>query len=262
VPELPDVEGFRRLLEKHGTGHRVQRVEVPDPAVLHNTNPQGLGRSLRGRRLDEPSRHGKWLRAPFGTSTVLFHFGMTGALVWVTNEEFHPHDRVCIVLDDGELRYRDQRKLKGVWLAHDDREASDIMGSLGPDALGLSRQDLGDRLGGRRGRLKAVLMDQEVIAGLGNILSDEILWQARLDPSTSSRELTSPDLDRLHRVMQRVLRESVKLGFIPPEPGWLAGVRDADPPRCPRCGYPLRSQRIAGRTSWLCPPCQLGSGDR
>ena len=256
MPELADVEGFRRVLAEHGTGHEVRRVAVADPDVVRNTSAQGLGRALKGRRFDEPARHGKWLHARTDGPAVLFHFGMTGALVWAVDEEPHPHDRVQIELDDGELRFRDQRKLKGLWLARDEDEASDIMGPLGPDALGLPRRDLAELLADRRGRLKPVLMDQEVIAGLGNELTDEILWQARLHPGRAARELDDDELDRLHKTMHKVLRASVRAGRIPAKQGWLNAVRNDKSPDCPRCGHPLEHHRIGGRGAWYCPNCQ------
>jgi formamidopyrimidine-DNA glycosylase len=257
VPELPDVEGFRRVLAEHGSGRRVEETEVPDPSVLRNATPEVVARALRGHRFEEPERHGKWLLAHIEGGIVLFHFGMSGELRWAQiGAERHRHDRVVVRLEDGELRYRDQRKLQGVWLARDAEEAAAITGPLGPDALGLSSRQLRERLGGRRGELKAALMDQEVIAGLGNILVDEILWQARIHPRRHVHDLCDREWDRLYRSLRRVVRQSVRAGRVPPRPSWLTGVRDQDAPSCPRCGAALVRDRVAGRSSWSCPRCQ------
>lgn len=172
--------------------------------------------------------------------------------------ERHRHDRVIFGLEHGELRYPDMRKLRGLWLAFDEEEAGRIMGPLGPDALHLDRGELADRMAHRRGRLKPVLMDQKVVAGLGNLLVDEILWQSRLNPARPADGLDSKELASLHRVMRRVLRASVPEGRVPPKNRWLTGVRDEKPAVCPRCGHLLRYGQIGGRNSYWCPKCQPG----
>jgi formamidopyrimidine-DNA glycosylase len=191
MPELPDVEGFRRVLAEHGAGRRVREAKAPDSGVLRNTRPAALARALLGRRLQEPERRGKWLFVRTDGPTLLFHFGMSGELRWARRgEERHRHDRLILALDRGELRYRGQRELQGVWLAADGREAESVTGPLGPDALGLRRGEVRRRIERRRGRVKAALMDQELVAGLGNLLADEVLWQARIHPLRSVDELT------------------------------------------------------------------------
>lgn len=116
MPELCDVEAFRRYFNRYAAGRRVEEVEVSDTTMLRNSTPQGLGRALKGRRLEKSGRHGKWLVVPARPSTVLLHFGMTGGLDWTSRPDGrHPHDRIVFQLEDGELRYRNMRKLRG-WL--------------------------------------------------------------------------------------------------------------------------------------------------
>ncbi|HEY8452107.1 MAG: DNA-formamidopyrimidine glycosylase family protein [Micromonosporaceae bacterium] len=257
MPELPDVEGFRTVVAEHGTGRRVRRVDVIDAGVLHGVQPRELDRALSGRRLREPDRHGKWLLARTDGPTVMLHFGMTGDLRWSPGgEPRHRHDRVVFVTDDGELRYRDMRKLQGLRLAPDEHAVAETLAELGPDASTVSRRQLDAMLDGRRGAVKALLMDQSVIAGLGNLLSDEILWRAGIHPRTPCRDLTPHQRDRLHRALRGVLRASMPAGRIPPRPSWLTGVRDDPRAACPRCGTPLRRDRAAGRTTVWCPRCQ------
>jgi formamidopyrimidine-DNA glycosylase len=229
-------------------------VEVLDAGVVRNTSAAGLRRALTGRHLDQPERRGKWLLAPTDGPVLLFHFGMTGSLEW--NGEPHRHDRVVLHLDDGELRYRDQRKLQGLWLAHGEEEAARITGPEGPDALGLSKATLQERLARKRTGLKGALMDQATVAGLGNMVTDEVLWRARLHPGRRPGSLTPTEWTRLHRAMGSVLRESVKEGRVPPRPSWLTGVRDERHPRCPRCREALRRTKSGGRTTLWCPACQ------
>jgi formamidopyrimidine-DNA glycosylase len=258
VPELPDVEGFRAVLDRHAAGRTIDRITATDPGVLHGTSAATLGRTLHGRRIGHADRHGKWLLArTVGGPTLVFHFGMTGGLEWAPGGRArHRHDRLVVVTDSGELRYRDQRKLQGVWLARSDEEVRRITGPLGPDALGLSRADMKRALAAKRGGLKAALMDQSTMAGLGNLLSDEILWRAHLHPARAVAALDQPEMARLHRALGTVLRTSVGAGCVPPRPSWLTGARDQESPRCPRCHTALRANRVGGRRSWWCPRCQ------
>jgi formamidopyrimidine-DNA glycosylase len=185
------------------------------------------------------------------------HFGMTGNLRWTDrgapDERF---DRVSFVTCAGELRYSDMRKLQGITLARDDDEVSRLLGKLGPDSLCVKPDEFARLLQNRRGAIKAVLIDQQVIAGLGNLLADEILWRARIHPCRPAGSLTAQEVRTLYTQMRRVLRASVSAGSVPARSGWLTGVRDRQTPLCPRCGTGLSRLRIGGRTTIWCPNCQ------
>ena len=257
MPELPDVEHFRRFFLQHGTGKIVRGVEA-DPTIVRNTGPDALEEALRGRRFDEPNRHGKWLACPTDGPSLLLHFGMTGDLVWSRDEpDRHRWDRLILVFDDGELRYRNMRKLGGAWLASSPAEANAILGGLGPDALALTQREFLERLRRRRGGTKAALMDQRFIAGVGNIIADETLWQARIHPQRSIESLSEDERLRLFRSMRKILRESVEhYDFIPRKRSWLSHVRGTRDAACPRCGTTLMRTVVAGRTTYFCPRCQ------
>ncbi|MDX6350038.1 MAG: formamidopyrimidine-DNA glycosylase [Streptomyces sp.] len=262
MPELPDVEGFRRVLASCGQGRRIERVDVSDPGVLRGVSGRRLREELRGRTLAEPERHGKWLIARTeGGPALLLHFGMTGELLCCPPDDPpHPYDRVLLALSGGRgLRYRDLRKLQGLRLATTEADIDRILDRQGPDALAVDRDTFTELLAGRRGRIKAVLMDQSVLAGLGNLLADEILWRARTAPTRPANRLGEDDYRRLHATMRRVLRSSVRDGRVPDRPSWLTGHRDDPDPVCPRCGGRLRRDRIAGRTTVWCPHCQDGA---
>jgi formamidopyrimidine-DNA glycosylase len=143
-----------------------------------------------------------------------------------------------------------------VWIAADDDAVAEIVGDQGPDALTVDAQTFADRLSRRRGALKPALMDQAVIAGLGNLLSDEICWQARITPTRRLTDLEPDEVRRLHTTMRRVLRTSVRHERVPGLPRWLTGVRDDPDPHCPRCGTALRRGHSSGRTTLWCPNCQ------
>ncbi|WP_395110751.1 Fpg/Nei family DNA glycosylase [Actinomadura sp. SCN-SB] len=256
MPELPDVEAFRRVLAEH-TGDPITGVRVRDPGVLRDVGPRRLDRALRGHRFGTPRRHGKRLLAPAEGPVLTFHFGMTGSLSWHSHDdEPHPHDRVVLSLEDGELRYRDMRKLQGIRLMENEAEAEESLSDLGPDATEIPRGDFDALLARRRGRLKTVLTDQSALAGLGNLLADEICWHARVNPLRPARDLDDDERAALYRAMRRVLRESVKAGRVPPRRSWLTGVRDRPDGTCPRHDVPLSRERMSGRTTVWCPRCQ------
>jgi formamidopyrimidine-DNA glycosylase len=257
VPELPDVEGFRRELAGSLPGRRVRQVDVRDAGVLRNCTPRALSRNLVGRRFGEPRRHGKWLILPTDGPVVLVHSGMTGHPYYTSDDgDLKGYERLVITLDRGELRYADLRKLRGVWLAPSDDDIAAVTGRQGPDAFDLGLRGFRDVLCGRRGRLKPTLMDQAVIAGLGNLLVDEILWQSRLPPSLPVARLDADEVRRLHTTMRRVLRTAVRHARVPGLSKWLTGARDGPDPSCPRCGTRLARGRVGGRTTVWCPRCQ------
>ena len=256
MPELPDVEGFRRELARTLPGRLIRKVTVLDAAVLRNATPRTLQRNLAGHRFGVPHRHGKWLILATDGPALLVHSGMTGHPYYApAGADPVGYERLVIGLDRGELRYADLRKLRGVWFAADE-DVAQVTGPQGPDALTVDLGCFTDALRRRSGRLKTTLMNQAVIAGLGNLLTDEICWQARLNPARPADGLDGDELRRLYSAMKRVLRTAVRHGCVPALPRWLTGVRDDPDPHCPRCGTRLSRRRIGGRTSLWCPHCQ------
>lgn len=262
MPELPDVEGFRVILAEQAAGRRVRDVTVTDASVLLDTSARAFRGAVRGRTFAEPRRYGKWLLAPIEDArtanppVVVFHFGMTGGLVWSAgDEERHRHDRVVFEFSGGELRYRDMRKLKGLRLT-DEEGVSNLLADLGPDAANVNRGELTDRLCGRHRQLKAALMDQEVVAGLGNLMTDEILWQACLHPRRQTDELTDAELRGLHGRVRSTVRSASKVGRVPDRRSWLTGSRGDERGTCPRCGSRFSHGSAGGRTTVWCPRCQ------
>ena len=179
--------------------------------------------------------------------------------MWSGDEpDRHRHDRLALAFaEGGELRYRNMRKLGGAWLAHGPEEVESLLGALGPDALSLDWRTFSERLARRRGGVKAALMDQGFVAGIGNILADEILWQARLHPRRPIESLSPEERRRLFTDARRVLRESVRAyETIGRRRSWLSSVRGEPGATCPRCGTPLGRAVVAGRTTYFCPRCQ------
>jgi formamidopyrimidine-DNA glycosylase len=256
VPELPDVEHYRRFLADHAVGARVERVVVTDPGILRDTDAAALEAALPGHRFEEPERRGKWLIAWTSGPAVLLHFGMTGDLVWGPDDTGrHRHDRVIFVLDRGELRYRNMRKLGGLWLAHGHEDVDRILSGLGPDALSLDRPAFERLLDRRRGRVKAALMDQSLMSGVGNLLADEILWRARIHPARPVQGLTEAERRGLYSALRRTIRAGIEEFDGGMRSRWMR-VRGLAGARCPRCRGPLERMVVAGRTTYFCPRCQ------
>jgi formamidopyrimidine-DNA glycosylase len=259
MPELPDVEGFRRYLARHAKGRRIVEVDVLDPELVRNRTPRAFARNLERQRFGAPRRHGKWLIAQVGDVELLLHFGMTGLLRFAgRGDDRHRHDRLVFVCEGGELRYNNMRRFGGAWLARGEREREGVTGPLGPDAAGLTRQQFEDLLEHRRGGIKAALMDQRLLAGIGNLLSDEIAWRARVHPETPVRELDSNQVAALHDALRGAVSESSRYGRVPHGRRWLTRVRDERGATCPRCDTTLHKKTIAGRTACWCPRCQPG----
>lgn len=255
MPELPDVEGFRRYLARHAQGHRIKTVDVPDREIIRNRTPRSFREAVRGGRFAAPRRHGKWLFAPVGDGVeVLLHFGMTGELRWSSDPgDRQRHDRVIFVCEGGELRYNNMRRFGGVWLARSADERGQVTGPLGPDAATLDRETFERLLAKRRGGVKAALMDQRLIAGVGNLLSDEILWRARVHPAAPVSRLSAGRRRALYEALHAAVAESIRYGRVPHGERWLTRVRDDRHAVCPRCGARLRRATVAGRTACWCP---------
>jgi formamidopyrimidine-DNA glycosylase len=258
MPELPDVEGFRRHYARYAQGKRLRRVHVLDTVLLRNATPQTAARRLTGRQLGRGRRWGKWLLVPVGDSTLLLHFGMTGLLKWSSSRDGHPHrhDRLLFETADGVLSYRNMRRFGGVWLARGDAEVEKVTGPLGPDAMDVDGRELAQMLGTRRGGIKAALMDQRLIAGIGNLLSDEVLWRARIHPKRRANDLSEREVRALDRELGQTIAACNRRGRIPGDPGWLTRVRGIRGAECPRCGTRLGRGKVAGRTACWCPRCQ------
>lgn len=255
MPELPDVEGFRRTFRRRAAGKQVRSVRAKDD-IVRNTSPQGLGTALKGRRFGAPERRGKWLICPTGGPTVLMHFGMTGKITWSLDNGRHPRIHAAFEMPGGELQYRSHRKLGGIWLARDDDELAELLADVGPDALRIREGTFMEMLEGQRGSIKAMLMDQSAVAGLGNLTCDELLWRARIDPRRRVADLDDRERARIYRKMRDVLHAAIPEGRVPTSPSWLTGRRDVSDATCPRCDGRLRRATIAGRTSVFCPACQ------
>jgi formamidopyrimidine-DNA glycosylase len=267
MPELPDVELFKRHLDSTCLDRTIRHVTVTDARILSGIAASELSRLLNGTRLARSRRHGKYLLVgvdPPGWLTM--HFGMNGSLKHFTEEQGDPaYDRVRFDFVDGHhLAYVNPRLFGGIGLVTD-ADAFIAEQGLGPDALD-PRFDLAAferALAGRRRDVKSILMDQAAIAGIGNIYSDEILFQARIHPQTRSDRLTAEATRRLYNGMKEVLQTAIDAGagaeqLVDRLPSTFLIPHRTKTARCPRCGAEIASCKFSGRTAYYCPRCQAG----
>jgi formamidopyrimidine-DNA glycosylase len=258
MPELPDVEAFRRYFESAALGRRIAAVHLTAPEMLEGVSPQTLRAGLKYRRFVRTRRHGKFLFAGLDRDGwLVLHFGMTGFLKRYTSTRAAPaHTRLRIDFTDGSgLAFDDQRKFGRIALARDVSEFVAERG-LGPDPL-QSDFDFARfkaRVGGRRGAVKPMLLNQRVLAGIGNIYADEILFQAHLHPATRVDQLDESSLRDLYgattRVLTRAVRALADMAKLPR--GYLLRRRYLGG-RCPKCRRKLARLTIGMRTAYFCP---------
>jgi len=189
MPELPDLEVARRYVNATSLHQRIRSVEVRSEKILGEASASELGNALKGHSFDSTRRHGKNLFLGLNDGSWLYvHFGMTGRLKYFEDPaKDPPHDRFLVSFEDGyHLAFDDARMFGKVDLVEDPEEFIEDK-KLGPDALALDAASFRERLERRRGGVKAALMNQQVVAGIGNIYSDEILFQVRLHPRTDIR---------------------------------------------------------------------------
>jgi len=291
VPELPEVEVTRRQLEPLLVGRRVERVFTTVPSYFFLTPPDVLRRRLRGRRFASIGRVGKYLLARFEDGErLLLHLGMTGQIFGagipgvrllsstagasLTPEEqvraFRPdrHTHLRLRFDDGgpDVLFRDARKFGKVQLMKPD-EPSARLDRLGPDALAASGRLLFAAVRTRRVPVKSLLLDQSLIAGVGNIYADEALFLARVRPTRPGRRVSRAECERIASAIRKVLRRSIATGgssisdYVQPDGSSGAYQderrvygREGEP--CPRCRTKIRRRVLGQRSSHYCPSCQ------
>jgi formamidopyrimidine-DNA glycosylase len=272
VPELPEVETIRRGLEPFVVGRRIERAAIRDARLTRPFDPDVVAHELEGETITGLDRRGKYLVFCFETGRVLLvHLRMTGNFRVVPGEgDDGTHDRAVLRLDNGsDVIYRDIRRF-GTWLLVEPGELGPYLAErLGDEPLedAFRTAALATRLAGRRAPIKAALLDQRTVAGLGNIYADEALWRARVHPLRTARELDRSEVRALHRA----LRESLRMG-IARQGATLSNYSTPDGQRgrmqeefkvygragepCPRCGAPIEKIRAAGRGTHYCPSCQ------
>ncbi|MFW6125627.1 MAG: bifunctional DNA-formamidopyrimidine glycosylase/DNA-(apurinic or apyrimidinic site) lyase [Chloroflexota bacterium] len=270
MPELPEVETIRSDLSRSTLGRAFVGVSLNWPQMVLSPSPQAFIQGLVGREVKEVDRRGKYLivRLDSGLSVIL-HFKMSGSLLFAREGETDPYCRALFDLDDGtRLCFRDPRKLGKMWLVDDERT---VVGRLGPEPLAphFTEEVLARCLQPHHAPVKALLCDQTVLAGVGNMYADEALFAAGIHPLTRGDALSGSEVSRLHGALRTVLGQAVK--------GHGASITDYWRPNgargtaqfefkvahrggqpCPVCGTPIERVAIRNRGSYFCPGCQRG----
>jgi formamidopyrimidine-DNA glycosylase len=286
MPELPEVETVARGLEAAVAGRRILSVTLRKTDFIDD--PAAIERELPGRHIVRIERFGKFMllkladrvalaaRASGGTDqapkpvpeALLVHLGMTGHLApHFPDEPLAKHTHVTFTLDDGrELRYTDARRFgRMAYLSGPRLEAE--LERFGADPLNVTAQEFRRRIGARKARIKALLLDQSVLRGVGNIYADESLWKAKIHPAKTGARLTPAAVEALRRELQKILLKAIELrgssisdfvdaGGIPGDYQQHHKVYGREGQACFRCGAKIRRIIAAGRSSHFCPHCQ------
>jgi formamidopyrimidine-DNA glycosylase len=265
VPELPEVETERERLAAKLAGRRIASARIDDSRLTRPEDPARVAATLAGEEVEAVERRGKYLVVRLsGGQVLLVHLRMTGSFRYAPAS----HERAVLELDDGtRIAYRDLRRF-GTWLVLEPEEAERHLAiRLGPEPLGprFTGPFLAGRLAGRRAPVKAAILDQRTVAGLGNIYADEALWHARIQPLRRAGELSADEVAALRRGVRAALRRGILRQGADLGDGAYAGGRMQHEFRvygrtgepCDRCGTPIEKTRAGGRGTWYCPGCQL-----
>jgi formamidopyrimidine-DNA glycosylase len=273
VPELPEVETIRTHLAPLVEGRRFEQVEILDSRLTRPYDPREVAAELDGEEVAALERRGKYLVVRFETDrALLIHLRMTGSLQHAPEGSLgeDPYRRAVVRLDNrSDVAYRDVRRF-GTWLLLEPGELEPYLAvKNGPEPLGkgFTAGFLRERLAKRKAPVKAALLDQRTVAGLGNIYVDEALWFAGLHPHTPAGTLDERQTRAVHRGIRRALERGIARqgatlrDYRTPDGGsgsmqneFNVYGREGEP--CPRCGTPIEKTRAGGRGTWYCPSCQ------
>ncbi|MHB8792211.1 MAG: DNA-formamidopyrimidine glycosylase [Thermoleophilia bacterium] len=273
LPELPEVETIRRQLEPVLTGSEISRVEVQDPTVVASGSTESFKRRLRGRTVSGVGRRGKYLRLELDSGdTLVIHLRMTGRLTHLRlplPKEEKKHLRMLIHLADGTgLSFHDTRRFGRAFLLNK-TENEEYWHRLGPEPLEsvFNPKYLRQVLQGRSRPIKSLLLDQALVAGIGNIYADEALFGAGVMPTRPSGDLDDAEIRKLAKSIKATLKKAISL-----QGSSIDTYRDSEGRKgsyqdifqvhrrlgepCPACGTRVEKIRLGGRATYFCPGCQ------
>lgn len=273
MPELPEVETVRRILQPQLAGRQITRLTLNRPEIVKHPAPEAFAAAIEGAKITGMERRGKYLFILLGSGArIVLHLRMTGCLL-ATPPDYpqEKHTHLVFHLDNGnELRYIDPRRFGRFWLLRAGEEDT-LSGAhkLGPEPFDeqINSSYLSSTLSTRKRAIKTCLLDQAVVAGVGNIYADEILFAAKIRPNRAANTLTAEEWEKLAETIPLILHRATEANSMTPEE-YLAGKGQeyrntptfqvyghAGEP-CPLCGEALCRVVVAGRSSVYCPACQ------
>lgn len=248
MPELPEAERARQQIEKV-IGREIVAVDDADTYVCRPHAPGDICAALLGRSLVTAHRRGKflWMETSDEGPELGLHLGMSGSIVIDAEPAPNKWDRFALEFaGGGRMALRDKRRLGRAVIEPD-------YSHVGPDAGEVPLPEFRKRVGRGNVAIKARLLDQGAIAGVGNLLADEVLWQAGISPRATAGELSRPRLNRLYAALQQGIADAIEKGGV--HTGEIIRHRTAGA-TCPRDGAGMTRATIGGRTTWWCPRCQ------
>jgi len=257
MPELPEVEIFRRYFNRNALHQKIKNARVESRRIIKEISPRSLTKKLKGEEFKSTGRHGKYLFANINKDAhLVFHFGMTGSLKYFKNKDDSPrYVRFLINFANGnQLAYNDPRKFGSI---HFVKNADEFIKrkNLGVDPFNknFKYSDFKKLLKKKKGTIKSIFMDQKILAGIGNIYSDEIFFQCSVYPGKGMTEISEQKLKEMFNTMKRVLKKAVAYKVDPENfpDNYLLFYRKNNSD-CPKCGGKIKRKTIAGRSSYFC----------
>lgn len=259
MPELPEVETFRKYFDSNALHHKIIQIKVEDTKLLRKIESKEFKDRIQGEQFASTSRIGKYLFAHLSNSQVMMiHFGMTGDLRYSpAKEPYRPHDRIIFIFENGfYLAYISQRKFGRIELWNSQKEFTQFQ-KLGKDALSIPSKEFYEKIHSSKRALKTILLDQKRVAGIGNLYADEALFQTSIHPTTLGVALEEKKcgvlLKNIQKILQIAIDRGAYYGQFPED--FFIHAREKDG-MCPRCQNPLEHMKIAQRTTYFCPVCQ------
>ena len=270
MPELPEVETIKNYLLPRVVGCRFTGVTLLWPGLVRQPSPEEFCHRLAGQSIEDIRRRGKYLLFHLSEEErLILHLRMTGRLLLQPSSAVtEPHTRAILHLDnDADIHFWDQRKLGAMWLVKDEMA---VVGKLGPEPLDddFAPDLLGEILHRHNMPIKALLLDQNIMAGIGNMYADEALFAARINPLRRAKDLSEEETKRLHGAIRQVLTAAIGHGgasvdtYQQPsgEPGvaqFFFQVAHRGGERCHNCNTTIKRITVRGRGTYFCPRCQL-----
>ncbi len=255
MPELPEVETYRKYFDRHAIGKRIFAASHIDSFLLKRApDPAELAADLQDRVITSSNRHGKYVFLEIsGPKFLILHFGMTGYPKYLEDcRDIPAHTRLLLEFDDSCLALVDARRLGMIYL-YDDIDSFFDDKKLGPDALSINMNVFIERLSTRKKPIKSALMDQSIVAGMGNLYADEILFQSSIHPLSGCIDIDREKYEMIYKKMKQVLALAVEkhadMKKYPQD--WLLSCREKGG-GCPYCGNRLKVIKVGGRTAYLC----------